>query len=164
MRLVGTYITSLEAIRRWSLPISRGWLVSVVSGAERRGPGERLCKRSGDEVARCCFDRGIANERSERATGAERGAGAPASDCVRGLGTKSPDQYWSRRWDSNPRPADYESAALPTELRRPGGASATERTADSNTAASIDLSTAAGHNGRGSKSAAHREDGSRGTL
>jgi hypothetical protein len=25
---------------------------------------------------------------------------------------------WSRRWDSNPRPADYESAALPTELRR----------------------------------------------
>src|SRR5688500_9901517 len=27
---------------------------------------------------------------------------------------------WSRRWDSNPRPADYESAALPTELRRQG--------------------------------------------
>ena len=27
----------------------------------------------------------------------------------------------SRRWDSNPRPADYESAALPTELRRLGG-------------------------------------------
>ena len=25
---------------------------------------------------------------------------------------------WSRRWDSNPRPADYKSAALPTELLR----------------------------------------------
>lgn len=25
---------------------------------------------------------------------------------------------WSRRWDSNPRPATYEAAALPTELRR----------------------------------------------
>ena len=23
--------------------------------------------------------------------------------------------FWSWRWDSNPRPADYESAALPTE-------------------------------------------------
>ncbi len=29
--------------------------------------------------------------------------------------------YWSRRPDSNRRPADYESAALPTELRRPLG-------------------------------------------
>ena len=27
---------------------------------------------------------------------------------------------WSRRWDSNPRPATYEAAALPAELRRPG--------------------------------------------
>ena len=26
--------------------------------------------------------------------------------------------YWSRRWDSNPQPADYKSAALPVELRR----------------------------------------------
>ena len=26
---------------------------------------------------------------------------------------------WSWRWDSNPRPADYKSAALPTELRQP---------------------------------------------
>ena len=26
---------------------------------------------------------------------------------------------WSRRAESNRRPADYESAALPTELRRP---------------------------------------------
>ena len=26
--------------------------------------------------------------------------------------------YWSRREDLNPRPADYKSAALPTELRR----------------------------------------------
>ena len=25
---------------------------------------------------------------------------------------------WSWRWDSNPRPADYKSAALPTELRQ----------------------------------------------
>src|SRR5690348_7497601 len=27
--------------------------------------------------------------------------------------------FWSRRWDSNPRPATYEAAALPAELRRP---------------------------------------------
>ena len=27
---------------------------------------------------------------------------------------------WSRRWDSNPQPADYKSAALPIELRRQG--------------------------------------------
>ena len=25
---------------------------------------------------------------------------------------------WSWRWDSNPRPAHYECAALPTELRQ----------------------------------------------
>ena len=25
---------------------------------------------------------------------------------------------WSRRWDLNPQPADYKSAALPIELRR----------------------------------------------
>ncbi len=25
---------------------------------------------------------------------------------------------WSWRWDSNPRPADYKSAALPAELRQ----------------------------------------------
>ena len=27
---------------------------------------------------------------------------------------------WSWRWDSNPQPADYKSAALPIELRQPG--------------------------------------------
>ena len=27
--------------------------------------------------------------------------------------------FWSRRGDSNLRPADYKSAALPTELHRP---------------------------------------------
>jgi hypothetical protein len=30
-----------------------------------------------------------------------------------------PHTTWSRRQDSNPRPTDYKSAALPTELRRP---------------------------------------------
>ena len=31
----------------------------------------------------------------------------------------NPSVYkWSRRWDSNPQPADYKSAALPIELRR----------------------------------------------
>ncbi len=29
--------------------------------------------------------------------------------------------FWSWRWDSNPQPADYKSAALPVELRQPGG-------------------------------------------
>ena len=28
-------------------------------------------------------------------------------------------QKWSWRWDSNPQPADYKSAALPIELRQP---------------------------------------------
>ena len=32
------------------------------------------------------------------------------------LGNLSKKQ-WSRRWDSNPQPADYKSAALPIELR-----------------------------------------------
>src|SRR5687768_6770915 len=51
---------------------------------------------------------------------------------------RNPDlskEKWSRRWDSNPRPADYESAALPTELRRhlggtaaPGAAATTNLT------------------------------------
>ncbi len=30
-----------------------------------------------------------------------------------------PNQKWSWREESNPRPADYKSAALPTELRQP---------------------------------------------
>jgi hypothetical protein len=29
--------------------------------------------------------------------------------------------FWSWRRDLNPRPADYKSAALPTELRQPVG-------------------------------------------
>ena len=36
----------------------------------------------------------------------------------RTLSTSAVNSTWSRRWESNPRPADYESAALPTELRR----------------------------------------------
>jgi hypothetical protein len=28
------------------------------------------------------------------------------------------DAWWSWRWDSNPQPADYKSAALPIELRQ----------------------------------------------
>src|SRR5688500_9154875 len=28
------------------------------------------------------------------------------------------DVHWSRRWDSNPQPAVYKTAALPIELRR----------------------------------------------
>jgi hypothetical protein len=28
------------------------------------------------------------------------------------------DFIWSWRWDSNPQPADYKSAALPIELRQ----------------------------------------------
>jgi hypothetical protein len=31
---------------------------------------------------------------------------------------KKPLKSWSWRWDSNPRPADYKSAALPTELHQ----------------------------------------------
>ena len=34
------------------------------------------------------------------------------------LGNPSVFNQWSRRWDSNPQPADYKSAALPIELRR----------------------------------------------
>src|SRR5215207_920402 len=31
------------------------------------------------------------------------------------------DVSWSRRWDSNPKPAVYKTAALPIELRRRDG-------------------------------------------
>ena len=34
----------------------------------------------------------------------------------RGLGVSLHAMYWSWRWDSNPQPADYKSAALPIEL------------------------------------------------
>ena len=40
---------------------------------------------------------------------------------ARDLYNTDPCDFWSRRSDSNRRPADYESAALPTELRRPAG-------------------------------------------
>jgi hypothetical protein len=33
-------------------------------------------------------------------------------------GTSPKNRTWSWRWDSNPRPADYKSAALPAELRQ----------------------------------------------
>jgi integrase len=39
-------------------------------------------------------------------------------------GRSRTESRWSRRSDSNRRPADYESAALPTELRRPAGGEA----------------------------------------
>src|SRR5688572_31986998 len=40
---------------------------------------------------------------------------------VAGLDERIIERNWSRQSDSNRRPADYESAALPTELRRQGG-------------------------------------------
>ena len=36
------------------------------------------------------------------------------------LATREPLHAWSWRWDSNPQPADYKSAALPVELRQQG--------------------------------------------
>jgi hypothetical protein len=32
-----------------------------------------------------------------------------------------PSFFWSRRWDSNPRPMVYDTSALPAELRRQSG-------------------------------------------
>ncbi len=37
---------------------------------------------------------------------------------ITGLANKSQGNFWSWREESNPRPADYKSAALPTELRQ----------------------------------------------
>jgi hypothetical protein len=37
------------------------------------------------------------------------------------LATREPLHDWSWRWDSNPQPADYKSAALPVELRQQTG-------------------------------------------
>ena len=37
---------------------------------------------------------------------------------------------WSWRWDLNPQPADYKSAALPIELLQQIGASRRNRTTD----------------------------------
>ncbi len=36
------------------------------------------------------------------------------------LAAREPLHPWSWRWDSNPQPADYKSAALPVELRQRG--------------------------------------------
>ena len=38
--------------------------------------------------------------------------------------------YWSWRTESNPRPADYKSAALPAELRQRNGGNYRARTYD----------------------------------
>jgi hypothetical protein len=43
---------------------------------------------------------------------------APASDGVRGLGTKSPDQIWSGRRGSNPRPTAWKAVTLPLSYSR----------------------------------------------
>jgi hypothetical protein len=43
---------------------------------------------------------------------------ALSSSMVTNCGAESSFVKWSWRWDSNPRPADYKSAALPTELRQ----------------------------------------------
>src|SRR6185436_20404306 len=54
----------------------------------------------------------------------ERSARASRPEREGVCGAKPPDQDWSRRSDLNRGPADYESAALPTELRRLEGVGA----------------------------------------
>src|SRR4029079_13381554 len=48
------------------------------------------------------------------ATGERSRAETAVSGCAR----QRHDSLWSRRWDSNPQPAVYKTAALPIELRR----------------------------------------------
>ena len=56
----------------------------------------------------------------------------PMSNKKRLRNFSKPLIYWSWREDSNPRPADYKSAALPTELRqRCDAVSAAKSTASS---------------------------------
>jgi hypothetical protein len=61
-------------------------------------------------------------ERVDRGLGATRADRMVASDSKKDkredFDAVTTDYEWSRRGDLNPRPADYESAALPTELRR----------------------------------------------
>ena len=45
---------------------------------------------------------------------------APARHILVCSGQNPLREFWSRREESNPRQADYKSAALPAELRRPG--------------------------------------------
>ncbi len=45
-------------------------------------------------------------------------ASLPTRGIVFSVKCRSPLRGSSWRWDSNPRPADYKSAALPTELRQ----------------------------------------------
>jgi hypothetical protein len=53
-------------------------------------------------------------ERLERAVGFERTQCQDGSLVPYRLAT--PAQEWSREWELNPRPRDYRSRALPTEL------------------------------------------------
>ena len=46
---------------------------------------------------------------------------------------------WSRRWDSNPQPAVYKTAALPIELRRRDGEGYSTTDARSNSASGMDI-------------------------
>src|SRR5438094_703950 len=91
----------------------RGGAGKRASNAKRAAPEQEASEQR--EASRD----GARSERATRSEPRERSGaqGAPASERVRGLGTKSPDQNWSRRSDLNRGPADYESAALPTELR-----------------------------------------------
>ena len=60
---------------------------------------------------------------SGKAPGGRRRAAA-IGECGCGLGNEAaeePDGKWSWRRELNPRPSDYKSDALPTELRQPGG-------------------------------------------
>jgi hypothetical protein len=69
-----------------------------------------------------------ANERSEGAAGAERGAGAPASDGVRGSrGTKSPGQERAQRVSRRPEPPPRLRAARRSFSAKAGAAFALKR-------------------------------------
>jgi hypothetical protein len=69
-----------------------------------------------DKVFLVKDDQGIRTPGTDTAVNPWQG---PANPWKRKSCSKAAGFLWSRGWESNPRPADYESAALASELPRP---------------------------------------------
>ena len=112
--------------RRWAGATLRARPGAEESGVRRHGRSDKAPARSAAAASRRCTVGARLRRRSRRP-----GIVPVLPMCsqrtplLRAEGnTRFSEGFWSRRSDLNRGPADYESAALPTELRRPGGRSA----------------------------------------
>ncbi len=92
--------------------------------AQRRGRGVRAISEARGGVPGQSAERemhGVAKvNKASKGEAQRRGRGVRAISEARGgvPGQSAEREIWSRPWDSNPRPTDYESVALPAELER----------------------------------------------